>query len=558
MMLINGAPKLRPFRIFFGSFAVLSVLLVALGAMSPYLSAVEAHAESSAAPLEVATVETVAMDVVPVLQQGADQTTVVQLRHAGESTPWTLRLYSFFGILGFLLLAVAMSTNRRNIRWRTVAVGLGLQALLGLFIHRTIIGEKLFSFLGNGVTTLLGFSAEGTRMLFGSFAANGEMMPALLSMAFVVFPSIIFFSSLMAIFYHLGVMQRVVGVIAYVMRRTMGTSGPESLSAAANIFVGQIEAPLMIRPYVGGMTHSELMAVMTGGFATVAGGVMASYVGFLQPAIPEIAHHLLAASVMAAPGALVIAKIMVPESEDVSLRDDASILEERPSSNVIDAAATGSIDGMNLAMMVGAILLAFVGLVALLNYALALPSFLQHGAALQEVWTGLSRVGIAVPDTLAYCDPSLVRLASRGECVIALAELSPASSSYFLAPVLSMQNILGVLFWPVGAMSGVPLSEARHLAELYGQKFALNEFLAYLLLLEKVQDPTIQLSSRTIVMASYGLCGFANLSSIAVQIGGIGSIVPERRSELAKIGMRAMIAGSMTSWMCACIAGVLL
>lgn len=595
MTQLPPTPLRRPARIFWVSFALIWAVLLLAGAWSMSLGSTEAHADvttdarphtplveaqptpqdSAAAEATDAPNHTHAFEAVPSEAPAhapeaatseapahaleAAPSTQVSLSGGSEETPWQLRLYSLAGVFGFLLIAWLLSNNRRRINWRTVAVGLTIQLLLAVFIHRTQMGAALFAFLGKGVTTLLGFSAEGTRMLFGSFVADGQMMPALLSMAFVLFPSIIFFSSLMAIFYHLGAMQRLVGLIAGVMRRTMGTSGPESLSAAANIFVGQIEAPLMVGPYVRGMTRSELMAVMTGGFATVAGGVMASYVGFLHTVIPDIANHLLAASVMAAPGALVIAKIMVPETASKEeLPSDAALSAERRTTNMIDAAATGAVDGMNLALMVGAVLLAFVALVALLNATIATPSHIQHGVALKQLWGELTQAGVVIPDALQSCAPDQTAMATRSACVRALESLSSHSAPVFLLPTLSLQGILGVLFWPIAAISGVPLPEVRHLAELYGQKLALNEFLAYLLLLEKVQDPEVQLSSRTIVMASYGLCGFANISSIAVQIGGIGGIAPERRSELASLGLKAMFAGSLTSWMCASIAGVLL
>lgn len=475
-----------------------------------------------------------------------------------EATPPYLRLVSLLGVAVYLMIAVAMSAHRRRIQWRLVAIGLSLQVGLGLFILRTRVGEAIFAAAGAGFTRVLGFTADGTRLLFGSFLANGEMMPALVSMAFVVFPSIIFFSSLMALFYHLGVMQRVVGAMAAVMRRTMRTSGAESLSAAANIFVGQTEAPMMIRPYIGKMTRSELMAVMTGGFATVAGGVMASYVGFLQAAVPDIAESLLAASVMAAPGGLVIAKLMQPEVETPATADHAELSGEVRSANVIDAVASGAADGLSLALNVGAMLLAFVALVSMANYIVALPSYVQHGWALDAVWGSLQQAGVLLPEALQACDPRLAPFDTRADCVRELAALSPNSSMLPLWPTIQLEQIVGWVFWPFAAVSGVPFHEIQHLAELYGQKFVLNEFIAYVGLLGKISDPELQLSARTVTIASYGLCGFANLGSIAIQLGGIGSMAPERRAEVAQLGFRAMLAGTLATWMTGAIVGILL
>ena len=340
------------------------------------------------------------------------------------------------------------------------------------------------------VTTFLTFADEGSRFVFGE---GFDHVP----FAFRVLPTIIFFSSVVAVLYHVGVIQRVVKVFAVVMTKVMGTSGPESLSASANIFVGQTEAPLLIRSYVGKMTRSELMAVMTGGFATVAGGVLAAYVGMGIPA-----GHLIAASVMSAPAALVMAKLMIPETETGRVSADTDFKVKTPWANMIDAAAQGAGDGMKLALNVGAMLLAFIALVALVNGLLG-----PVGG-----WIGL--------------------------------------------PGLNLEMILGFLFRPLAWVMGVPWAEADAVGTLLGLKTAANEFVAY----SRFEDISAesQLSEKSQVIATYALCGFSNFSSIAIQIGGIGGIAPERKSELASLGLRAMIAGTLACLQTATIAGLLI
>jgi CNT family concentrative nucleoside transporter len=317
-----------------------------------------------------------------------------------------------------------------------------------------------------------------------------------------VLPTIIFFSSLMAVMYHLGIMQFIVKAFASVMQRTMGTSGAETLSATGNIFVGQTEAPLLIKPFVETMTRSELMAVMTAGFATVAGGVMAAYVGMLLPYFPDIAGHLMAASVMSAPAALVVAKLMYPEEEVPKTATSLELAVESNDVNVIDAAARGAGEGLHLALNVGAMLLAFVALVFMLDAILGLAFGL---------------VGI---------------------------------------DGVSLQMILGWLFAPVAWLMGVPWSEAGQVGALLGLRTALNEFFAFLQLSAILGDGSI-LSPRSIIITTYALSGFANFSSIAIQIGGIGGIAPSRRHDLSSLGLRAMIGGTLAAFMTATVAGML-
>jgi CNT family concentrative nucleoside transporter len=329
----------------------------------------------------------------------------------------------------------------------------------------------------------------------------GRISPPVKTFAFWILPTIIFFSSLMSILYHLGVMQRLVWAIAWVMQRTMGTSGAESLSAAANILVGQTEAPLVIKPYVDGMTRSELHAVMTGGFATVAGGVMAAYVGFLRD-IDGIAGHLVTASILSAPAALAISKVVFPETEAPATGDALEIAVESPDRNVLEAAARGASQGAHLAINVAAMLVAFVGLLAMVDWGLS--------------------------------------------CMVLWGE------------PLTLSRILGWLFSPIAFAMGVPWHEAGVVGQLLGEKLVLTEFIAYIHLGELMASADTALSHRSAIIASYALCGFANFASIGIQLGGIGGIAPGRLGDLAEMSIRAMLAGSLAAFMTATVAGVLL
>ena len=421
-------------------------------------------------------------------------------------------LTSLLGIFVLLALAWLLSNNRRLFPWRIVLWGLGLQAILAVLLLKTPWGVAFFAGARNFVTRLLSFTDAGASLLWGNLYRTGDDVVAFanpeaghwmvtnsvtgelqsIGTVFVIhiLPTIIFFSSLMALLYHLGVMQKAIAGMAWIMRKTMGTSGSETLSASANIFVGQTEAPFVIKPYLGTMTRSELMAVMVGGFATVAGGVMAAYVRFGVDA-----GHLLAASVMSAPAALVVAKIMYPETEESPTRGAVSLDVPREHANFLDAAAGGAAVGLRLAANVGAMLLAFTALVAMVNY-------------------GLGFLGT------------------------------------------SMQQIFGWVFAPIAFVMGVPWSEATTFGNLLGTKIAVNEFLAYIELGNATGNGS--LSPRSVVIATYALCGFANFSSIAIQIGGIGTIAPERRADVAGLGIRAMFGGALASWLTATIAGVLI
>ncbi|MCL4838109.1 MAG: NupC/NupG family nucleoside CNT transporter [Thermoanaerobaculia bacterium] len=401
-----------------------------------------------------------------------------------------LELLSLLGLVVMIGLAWLLSVDRKAIRWRPVLVGTGLQFGFALIILRTTPGQKFFAVLGDIVRAFLDFTDAGAIFVFGERFKDFYF-------AFKVLPTIIFFSSFITVLYHLGVLQRVVKVFAKVMVKFMGTSGSESLSASANIFVGQTEAPLLIKPYVGTLTKSELMAVMTGGFATIAGGVMAAYVG--MGVSPE---HLLAASVMSAPAALVMAKLVFPEKEHSVTAGKVEVEVERPWANVIDAAASGAADGLKLALNVGAMLIAFIGLIALVNAAL------QKGGSL------------------------------------------------FGFEGLTLEWLLGWVGAPLAWVMGVDWAEAHKVGQLLGIKTVVNEFVGYVELHRMIDAG--ELSARAQTIATYALCGFSNLSSIAIQIGGIGGIAPERKQELAQLGLRAMIAGSLACFQTATIAGILI
>ena len=441
--------------------------------------------------------------------------------------PLYQRLLSAVGLFVLLLLAWLGSVDRSLVQWRVVVWGMGLQFLFALFILKTPVGVAIFATLNDVVLALLSFTNEGARFLFGNLVdltvpvrdpdtgAVRYVAETGANFAFSVLPTIIFFSSLMTVLYHLGIMQAAVKGMAWVMMRTMRTSGAETLSAAGNIFVGQTEAPLMIKPFVERMTMSELMAVMTAGFATVAGGVMAAYVGMLAAFFPDIAGHLIAASVMSAPAALVVAKLMYPEQDEPVTRSTMRVDVESPDANVIDAAARGAGDGMTLAFNVGAMLLAFIALIALLN---ALLGTLAD-------WIGLEAL-----------------LRSWGALAADQA--------------LTLEVLLGWILAPLAWLMGVSWSDAATVGSLLGIKTVANEFIAFLRLTELLAAGT-GLEPRSVVIATYALAGFANFSSIAIQIGGIGGIAPSRRSDLSRLGLRAMIGGSIAAFLTATIAGIL-
>lgn len=512
-----------------------SIPLFALWAVAALLLGVGALAASLDGPSDLASTGTggaaeVATEVAAPGASGLSmapsqepgQTSLRAQGEGGLDTPLLQRLRSLLGMLLLGGLAWAFSVNRSNVAWRVVLWGIGLQLLFALFILKTPLGAELFDWLNTVVVALLGFTVEGARFIFGDLVYNnvplgegvagsnapiqeipGQVARTGASFAFNVLPTIIFFSALMTVLYHIGVMQVLVKGVAWIMQRTLGTSGAETLSAAGNIFVGQTEAPLLIKPFFETMTMSELHAVMTGGFATVAGGVLAAYVGMLLAYFPDIAGHLIAASVMSAPAALVMAKLMYPEDGEPVTKGKLDIDLEKPDVNVIDAAARGAGEGLGLALNVGAMLLAFIALIAMANALLG--------------WGG-----------------GLVGLED-----------------------LSFQRLLGYILAPLAWFMGVPWVDAVTVGSLLGLKTVVNEFVAYLELASLIQEVGT-LQPRSIVISIYALSGFANFSSIAIQLGGIGGLAPSRRHDLSKVGFRAMVAGSLAAFMTATIAGMLL
>ncbi len=406
------------------------------------------------------------------------------------------RLVSLLGIAVLLAVCFAFSRDRKAIAWRLVVVGILLQAVLGfLFLYWTT-GNEALQGVGRGVDRFLQLSQEGSQFVFNKLA-DGSAVGGVFGpqngfiFAFMVLPTLIFFSSFMAVLYHLGVMQWFVSRMARVTVRLLGTSGSESLSACGNVFVGQTEAPLLVKPYLSKMTMSELHTIMVGGFATIAGSVFALYVGFGVDA-----GHLMVASVMAVPAGLICSKMLWPETEESQTMGRIVHAEKVAHGNVVEAAAAGAGDGLKLALNVAAMLIAFLGLVAVLNAALGL-----------------------------FHDQ------------------------------LSVQWLLSWLFWPIAAVMGVPFDEVPILAELLGTKIVLTELIAYSQLGEMIEAGTV--SPRTQLVASFALCGFANLGSVAIQVGGLGAMAPERRSDLSRLGLRAMFAGALATCMTACMAGLL-
>lgn len=432
--------------------------------------------------------------------------------------PLSTRLVGLIGIIVLLGILILLSNDRRAIRPRVILWGFALQIVFALLILRTRIGFALFDRIGKGISKLLAFSDEGARFVFGrladptyieTIARNMPDAAAFINrygivFAFKILPTIIFVASLFAILYYLGIMQRIVYAMAVVMARTMRTSGAESLSTAANVFMGQTEAPLVVAPYVKNMTMSELMTVMTSGMAHISGGVMAAYIGLgIDPVF------LLTASVMTAPASMMVAKIMYPEKEKPETLGVVRMEMERTDVNVIDAAARGASDGMRLAINVAAMLIAFIALIALINAVLGLLG---------------SVVGI----------------------------------NQALGRPFNLEFILGAIFAPLTFLMGVPWKDAMAVGDLLGTKLVLNEFVAYLKLSPLGGNVQGTLEPRSILIATYALCGFANFSSIGIQIGGIGSLAPNRRSDLARLGFRALIGGFIATCLTATLAGILI
>ncbi|MCB0272899.1 MAG: NupC/NupG family nucleoside CNT transporter [Bdellovibrionales bacterium] len=402
------------------------------------------------------------------------------------------RVIPLFGLAFMISIGYALCQNRKAIVWRPVIGGVIAQLIFGLLILKTDVGLFVFDSIKVGFQAILNFTMDGSAFIFGPLV-NAEKFGFIF--ATMVLPTIIFTSALMSILYHIGVMEKIVKFCAKIMMKLMHTSGAESLAAAANIFAGQTEAPLVVLPYLKKMTNSELMALMTGGMATVAGGVMAAYVG-----LGFDGGHLLAASVMSAPAALAIAKLMVPETEESMTAGSLKVEFPKTAQNVIDAAVVGTSDGLKLALNVGAMLLAFIALVAMINGFFGL-------------------VG-----------------------------------GWFGYPEFSFEALMGYIFSPFAFLMGIPWDECLTVGNLLGKKIVLNEFVAYL----DLKDAVPVLSPRSVTISTYALCGFANFASIAIQVGGIGALVPERRKDLARLGFHALIAGTLACMMTACIAALLI
>ncbi|WP_434353270.1 NupC/NupG family nucleoside CNT transporter [Psychrobacter sp. HD31] len=410
-------------------------------------------------------------------------------------------LISVLGMIVLIAIALLMSNNRRSINLRTVVGAFALQFLIGAFILYVPTGQKALGAMSSAVAKVLEFGNAGIEFLFGGLMSD-KMFEVFGGGGFIfalrVLPVIVFFSSLVAVLYYLGVMQWFVKLIGGGLQKILGTSKPVSMSAAANIFVGQTEAPLVVKPYISRMSESDLFAVMCGGLASIAGSVLAGYAGMGVP-LP----YLIAASFMAAPGGLLFAKLIMPETEEVKEIENFEIAEDdTPPANVLDAAAEGAITGMQMAMNVGAMLIAFIGLIALLNGIIG-----GVGG-----WFGYGEI--------------------------------------------TLQQILGYIFAPLAWVIGTPWSEAQTAGSLIGQKVVVNEFVAYAEYTNLLKEGTVVLSDKTQAIISFALCGFANLSSIAILIGGLGVIAPNRRHDIARLGIKAVIAGSLSNLMSATIAGL--
>jgi CNT family concentrative nucleoside transporter len=429
-------------------------------------------------------------------------------------------LFGIGGISSLIGLAYLFSNNKKRINWQLVVIGIFMQLFFAVCVLVLPGGQQVFNAIGKFFVTVISFTFRGGEFVFGVLSSQESMEKILppemknlnfgFIFAFQVLPTIIFFASLMSVLYHLGIMQTIVKAMAWVMFKSMKVSGAESLSVAANVFVGQTEAPLVIKPFVASMTKSELLTLMIGGMATIAGGVLAAYVGILAgpDQVRQIfyAKHLLSASIMAAPATMVISKILIPETEHSETMGKIKLKIEKTNANVIDAAASGAAEGLKLALNVGAMLLAFIALIAMINYILE----------------GIGNI---------------------------------SGLSSLLGKPINMNLILGYLLAPLAWIIGVPWQDATKVGSMIGQKVVLNEFIAYLDLGSLIREGNLTDKSR--IISTYALCGFANFSSIAIQLGGIGGIAPNRRADLAKFGLLAVFGGSLASFMTATIAGVL-
>lgn len=446
---------------------------------------------------------------------------LTRLKDGGLDLSLPERAIGLLGIAAMVLIAWILSYDRRRFPTRLVLSGLGLQALFGFLVLKTAPGLWFFERVGAIVNGLLSFTVKGSSFVFGNLVRDdlpvglptaggaidssaGFVARSASFFAFSALPAIIFVSSLTALLYHLGLMQRVVQGIAWAMQRTLKTSGAETLNASANIFLGQTEAPLFIKPFVPGLTQSELVTVMTSGFATAAIGVLAAYTFLLQPVFPGIGGHLLAASVMNAIASLYFAKIIRPETEIAASKDSLHVAVEKTDANAIDAAASGAALGLRLALNVGGMLIAFIALIAMLNFGVG--------------WLG----------------------------------------GFVGRPDLTIQAILGTVLRPLAFVMGVPWADTGYVGGLIGVKTTVNEFVAYAQFADDLKTGTVAIAPRSAIVIAYSLLGFANFSSIGIQIAGIGGMAPDRRGDFARFGLRAMIAGHLAAFVSACLAGMIL
>ncbi|MCX6121938.1 MAG: NupC/NupG family nucleoside CNT transporter [Ignavibacteriales bacterium] len=432
-------------------------------------------------------------------------------------------LRGLFGLTIITALAYLFSNNKKKINWRLVGTGIVLQFAFAFIVVKTDIGREIFNYCSQFFVWLFSFASNGAQFVFGALA-KGPGTPGSLGMifAFQVLPTIIFFACFMSVMYYLGIMQRIVQGIAYVMLRLLGTSGAESLDVAANTFIGQTEAPLVIRPYLSTLTNSELFTIMTSGMAHIAGGVLAAYMQMLGIAYAKasglsvdasqvyFAGHLLAASIMAAPATMVVAKMLMPETDTPLTMGTVRVKIERTHSNVIEAAAGGAGDGVRLALNVGGMLIAFIAIIALIN---ALLGYVGDVSGLNAV-----------------CQAQFQQK-------------------------LSLELLFGLVFQFIAFTIGVPWHDSLNVGSLMGIKLVVNEFVAYLRMTDMISAG--MLSPKAIVIATYALCGFANFSSIAIQIGGLSPLAENRRGDIAKLGMKSLLGGTIATWMTASIAGLL-
>ena len=420
------------------------------------------------------------------------------------------------GMIVLIALAYVFSSNRKAIRWKTVGIGLALQLLIAIGVLKVPLIQAGFESVGQVFVKILDFTRSGSEFLFGGLVVDMDKFGYIF--AFQVLPTIIFFSALTSVLYYLGVIQKVVKALALLLSKTLKISGAESLSVAGNIFLGQTEAPLLIKAYLEKMNRSEILLVMIGGMATVAGAVLAAYIGFLGGDDPQLrlqfAKHLLAASVMAAPGAIVISKILYPQTHEIET--DVSVSDEKIGSNILDAISNGTTEGLKLAVNVGAMLLVFVAFIAMINGILG--------------WLGdLTQVNAWMSANTPY-------------------------------PKLTLESILGTVFAPLMWLIGVASNDMMMMGQLLGIKLAASEFIGYIQLaeLKDVSNEVHLNNAKSVIMATYMLCGFANFASIGIQIGGIGSLAPGQRRNLSEFGMKALIGGSIASLMSATIAGMII